>query len=72
MTIEQAVLEKIRVLPIDRQQEVLDFAEFLESKQEIRRNARQFRVKSKRLGVMENLNYDKTSELLETIEGIEK
>ena len=72
MTIEQAVLEKIRVLPIDRQQEVLDFAEFLESKQEIRRNARQFRVKSKRLGVMENLNYDKTSELLETIEGIKK
>lgn len=29
MSIEQAVLEKVRSLPPDKQQEVLDFAEFL-------------------------------------------
>jgi hypothetical protein len=29
MTIEQAVLENLRDLPLDKQQEVLDFAEFL-------------------------------------------
>ncbi len=29
MTIEQAVLEKIKVLPIEKKQEVLDFTEFL-------------------------------------------
>ena len=32
MTIEQAVLEKIKILPMNRKQEVLDFAEFLEEK----------------------------------------
>lgn len=32
MSIEEAVLEKLRVLPPHRQQEVLDFAEFLERK----------------------------------------
>ena len=72
MTIEQAVLEKIRVLPINHRQEVLDFAEFLESKGKIRRNTKEFCVKSKRLGFKEGLNYDKTSELLEAVEGIEK
>ena len=72
MTIEQAVLEKIRVLPINRQQEVLDFAEFLESKNEKRERTKEFRIKSKRLGFKESLNYDKTSELLEAVEGIEK
>jgi hypothetical protein len=30
--IEQTVLEKFRMLPPDRQQEVLDFVEFLEQK----------------------------------------
>ena len=29
MTIEQAVVEKLRVLPVEKQQEVLDFVEFL-------------------------------------------
>ncbi|MBD0385822.1 MAG: DUF2281 domain-containing protein [Nostoc sp. C3-bin3] len=29
MNIEQAVLEKLRQLPIDKQQELLNFAEFL-------------------------------------------
>lgn len=32
MTIEQAVLENLRDLPLDMQQEVLDFAEFLRQK----------------------------------------
>lgn len=32
MTIEQAVLENLRDLPLDKQQEVLDFAEFLRQK----------------------------------------
>ena len=72
MTIEQAVLEKIKVLPINRQQEVLEFAEFLESKKEKRRNVKEFRIKSKRMGFRKDLNYDKTSELIEIIEGVEK
>ena len=29
MTLEQALLDKIRQLPVDKQQELLDFAEFL-------------------------------------------
>ena len=33
MTIEQAVLERLKALPPDRQREVLDFAEFLRSKE---------------------------------------
>lgn len=33
MIIEQAVLEKLRVLPPDKQKEVLDFVEFLGQKQ---------------------------------------
>ncbi len=32
MTIEQAVLERIKVLPIEKKQEVLDFTEFLYQK----------------------------------------
>jgi hypothetical protein len=32
MTIEQAVVEKLRVLPVEKQQEVLDFVEFLHRK----------------------------------------
>ena len=33
MNVEQAVLEKLRLLSPDKQQEVLDFAEFLQQKQ---------------------------------------
>ena len=33
MNVEQAVLEKLRILSPDKQQEVLDFAEFLPQKQ---------------------------------------
>jgi hypothetical protein len=36
MSIEQAVLEKLKTLPIDKQQEVLDFVEFLQSKTHVK------------------------------------
>lgn len=32
MTLEQDIMEKLRELPVDRQREVLDFVEFLQSK----------------------------------------
>ncbi|MBD0361371.1 MAG: DUF2281 domain-containing protein [Coleofasciculus sp. C3-bin4] len=32
MSLEEAILEKVRTLPLDRQQQVLDFVEFLQSK----------------------------------------
>ena len=32
MTIEQAVVEKLRALPVEKQREVLDFVEFLQNK----------------------------------------
>ena len=32
MNLEQAILDKLRTLPPDKQQEVLDFAEFLQQK----------------------------------------
>ena len=39
MSIERAVVEKLRVLPLDKQQEVLDFVEFLENKVQREPNA---------------------------------
>ena len=38
MNIEEAVLEKLRELPPERQREVLDFVEFLEGKTQQRTN----------------------------------
>jgi hypothetical protein len=32
MILEEAILEKVRTLPLDKQQQVLDFVEFLQSK----------------------------------------
>jgi len=32
MSIEQTVIEKLKTLPVEKQQEVLDFVEFLQSK----------------------------------------
>jgi len=32
MTIEEAILERVRTLPIEKQHEVLDFAEFLRAR----------------------------------------
>lgn len=37
MNIEQALLEKVRSLPPERQQELLDFAEFLQQKAAVQR-----------------------------------
>ncbi len=37
MNLEQAVLDKLRALPPERQQEVLDFAEFLQQKNILKR-----------------------------------
>ncbi|OWY68741.1 hypothetical protein B7486_24695 [cyanobacterium TDX16] len=38
MSIEQIVLEKLKTLPIDKQQEVLDFVEFLQSKTPVKQS----------------------------------
>ncbi|MBE9225005.1 DUF2281 domain-containing protein [Phormidium sp. LEGE 05292] len=35
MNIEDAILEKLKILPVEKQQEVLDFAEFLAQKVEV-------------------------------------
>lgn len=35
LTLEQAILEKVRLLPPEQQQEVLDFAEFLAHKRQL-------------------------------------
>ncbi len=38
----------------------------------IRENPKEFRVRSRRLGIRRDLNYDKTSRLIEEIEGVGK
>lgn len=40
MTSEEILLKKFKVLPVNRQQELLDFAEFLESKEAVKRPRR--------------------------------
>ncbi|RMF84375.1 MAG: DUF2281 domain-containing protein [Nitrospinota bacterium] len=40
MSIEQQVLEKLKLLPLEKQQEVLDFVEFLQQKV-VRKHPRQ-------------------------------
>ena len=52
MTLDQAILEKVRVLPAEKQQEVLDFVEFLERKATLPRPRR--RVK----GLLADLKVD--------------
>jgi len=37
MTSEEVLLEKFKVLPVNRQQELLDFAEFLEQKEAVKK-----------------------------------
>ncbi|MEH2063585.1 MAG: DUF2281 domain-containing protein [Nostoc sp.] len=56
MNIEQAVLEKLRQLPIDKQQELLNFAEFLYQK-----NTPKIPLRSVR-GLCANLAVDITEE----------
>ncbi len=56
MTIEQAVLEKLQTLPPDKQQEVLDFVEFLQHKIAPRHPRRST------FGLLADLNIDITRE----------
>jgi hypothetical protein len=56
MTIEQAVLENLRELPIDEQQEVLDFSEFLRQRLQKKKPRRSLR------GLCADLNSDITDE----------
>jgi len=51
MTVEQAVLEKLRELPPERQQEVLDFVESLRQKSEPKRPRRSLMGIGANLGV---------------------
>jgi len=43
MTIEEAIVQRLRGLPLERQREVLDFVEFLESKASLARDKVQVR-----------------------------
>ncbi|NJK70522.1 MAG: DUF2281 domain-containing protein [Microcoleus sp. SU_5_3] len=56
MNLEQAVLEKLRTLPPERQQEVLDFAEFLQQKTLIKQPLKSVK------GMWANLDIDITEE----------
>lgn len=55
MRIEQTVLEKLRSLPLEKQQEVLDFVEFLQQKSSVKRPRRSLK------GLWADLNVDVTS-----------
>ncbi len=50
MTVEETVLEKVKVLSPNRKQEVLDFVEFLESREAKPESVKEFRIRSKRMG----------------------
>lgn len=69
MTSEEVLSETFKSLSAIRQQELLDFAEFLKSKEIKQEAAGEFRVRSKRMGFRKDLNYDNIGELLEEIEG---
>ena len=56
MNLEQAVLDKLRTLPLDKQQEVLDFAEFLQQKTLIKKLLKSVK------GMWNNLDIDITEE----------
>jgi len=56
MSIEESVLHKLRVLPIEKQLEVLDFVEFLETKSASRSSRRSVR------GLLADFNIDITAE----------
>jgi len=43
MNIEQSVLEKLRHLPVDKQQQLLDFAEFLSQRTSVKTPLRSVR-----------------------------
>lgn len=56
MTLEEAVLETLRKLPVDKQQEVLDFAQYLKQKVTPKRHRRSIR------GLCADLNIHITEE----------
>lgn len=56
LNLEQRVLEKMRELPTQKQQEVLDFVEFLAQKNQVRRPRRSLK------GLWADLNVHVTSE----------
>ena len=56
MTSEEVLLEKFKVLPANRRQELLDFAEFLESKETVKRPRRSLK------GALAHLNIKITDE----------
>ncbi|MEG3905574.1 DUF2281 domain-containing protein [Microcoleus sp. B4-C5] len=56
MNLEQAVLDKLRELPPNQHQEVLDFAEFLQQKNLIKRPLKSVK------GMWNNLDMDITEE----------
>lgn len=51
MSIEQAILENLRVLPPEKQQEVLDFVEFLKTKNRLKVTRRSIKGLCADLGV---------------------
>ena len=57
MNVEQAVLEKLRILSPDKQQEVLDFAEFLQQKQTVTQRPRRDWI-----GIASDLSVELTEE----------
>ena len=57
MNIEQSVIEKLRLLPVEKQQEVLDFVEFLGQK-----NAALKRPRRNWIGIASDLSVDLTEE----------
>ena len=56
MTSEEILLERFKVLPAHRRQELLDFAEFLESKEAVKRPRRSLK------GALADLNIKITEE----------
>jgi hypothetical protein len=56
MTSEEVLLEKFKVLPVNRQQEILDFAEFLEAKEAVKKPRRNL------YGALADLNINITEE----------
>ena len=56
MTAEEVLLEKFKVLPVNRQQELLDFAEFLENKEVVKKPRRSL------YGALADLNVKITEE----------
>ena len=51
MSVEEAVIDKLRALPPEKQQEVLDFLEFLQQKTAVKRPRRSLEGLSADLGV---------------------